>query len=226
VVAGLSGVSKVYSGGAEDIHALCGIDLAFEVGELVAVLGPSGSGKTTLLHILGLLDRPTSGNLVFLGEDAMSMKERRKALLRSREIGFVFQSFHLLPRLSARANVMLPLLYAGYKRREAHDQALRALDLVGLSRRAEHLPAELSGGESQRTAIARAMVSGPSLVLADEPTGNLDKKTGGAILDLFSDLNRSKGTTMIIVSHDPDVAARCGRRVSIDDGRITSDERS
>ncbi|MFO8058544.1 MAG: ABC transporter ATP-binding protein [bacterium] len=221
----LAGVQKVYSEGRAQVVALAGIDLLIGKGELVAVLGPSGSGKSTLLHLVGLLDRPTSGEVIFLGKNAASMSGRERAALRGQSIGFVFQSFHLLPRYSARLNVMLPLLYAGWKRRDASGRAKEALHLVGLSERSEHLPAQLSGGEAQRVGIARAMAVEPALVLADEPTGNLDRKTGGVILDLFSDLNRQKKTTMVIVSHDPQVSGRCHRRIDIEDGGIISDER-
>ncbi len=220
----LSGVSKVYSEGPDPVYALSSIDLEFRAGELTAVLGPSGSGKSTLLHLMGLLDRATSGEIVFQGMDVKSMRSAQRAALRSRKIGFVFQSFYLLPLQSALSNVMLPLLYSGFRRKEARVRARQALDLVGLSHREEHLPSQLSGGECQRAAIARAMVAEPALVLADEPTGNLDKNTGRSILDLFSELNRSKGSTMIIVSHDPDVSARCLRRIALEDGRIVSDE--
>jgi putative ABC transport system ATP-binding protein len=218
----LSNVHKHYATGAADVHALRGIDLTIGTGELVAVVGPSGSGKTTLMELLGCLSRPTTGSYRLNGDPVESLSGDALARLRSREIGFVFQAFNLLPRLTLTDNVALPLLYQGVSRRERHARAREALERVGLGHRSEHRPNSISGGERQRTAIARALVGSPSLVLADEPTGNLDTQMGREILDLLFALNAS-GVTVVVVTHDPAVAARTNRRLEIRDGVIEHD---
>ena len=220
----LEGLHKHYSVGRVDVHALRGIDLCIGAGEFVAVMGPSGSGKTTLMEILGCLSRPSSGRYCLGGRDVQQIDPDGLAALRGAEIGFVFQSFNLLPRLSAVENAELPLAYRRVPRAERRRRAERALERVGLGARARHRPNELSGGERQRVAIARALVNEPSLVLADEPTGNLDTATGEEILDLLEGLHRG-GTTLVVVTHDPDIGARAARCVSIRDGRIVADER-
>jgi putative ABC transport system ATP-binding protein len=203
------------------VHALDGVSLQIDEGEMVAIRGPSGSGKTTLMNILGCLDRPTSGSYVLADEDVSRMGDNLLARVRNRKIGFVFQTFNLLPRMNALENVELPLLYAGAI--GAQEKALKALEMVGLKERADHRPNQLSGGQKQRVAIARAIVTDPAIVLADEPTGALDTKTGDDILNLFKALNRD-GRTIIIVTHDLKVASHCPREIYIRDGRITISE--
>jgi putative ABC transport system ATP-binding protein len=208
--------------GRETVEALRGVDLAIERGEYAAITGPSGSGKSTLMNILGCLDRPDEGSYLLNGERVSDMSDRQLARIRNREIGFVFQSFALLPRATAAQNVELPLLYARVPRRDRARRAAEALEQVGLADRARHRPAELSGGQRQRVAIARALVTRPSLLLADEPTGNLDTSTGEDILALFDELHRA-GNTVIVVTHEADVAARAGRTLRVLDGRIVAD---
>jgi len=215
----LEGVHKVYSTGKLEVHALRGVDLVVEPGEFVAVMGPSGSGKTTLLEILGCLSRPTRGGYWLAGSPADAIDSDGLARLRCSEIGFVFQSFNLLPRLTALENVELPLVYRGVGRRERVERASAALEHVGLGGRLRHLPSELSGGERQRVAIARALVNRPSFILADEPTGNLDTRTGAEIMELLSALN-DEGTTVVLVTHDLGIGARARRRLHIRDGRV------
>lgn len=215
-------ITKVYSLGKRELQVLRGIDLSVGQGELVAIMGPSGSGKTTLLNILGCLDRPTSGSYHLEGKEVSSLSSRELAAIRARKVGFVFQTFNLLPRLSALANVELGLKYAGGEDREL---ALEALRRVGLAERADHRPTELSGGEQQRVAIARALVKKPPVVLADEPTGNLDSKSGEEILSLLTELHKEQGITLLMITHDPDVAQRCQRIVRLRDGLIVSDEK-
>lgn len=215
-------ITKVYSLGKRELQVLRGIDLSLGQGELVAIMGPSGSGKTTLLNILGCLDRPTSGSYHLEGKEVSSLSSRELAAIRARKIGFVFQTFNLLPRLSALANVELGLKYAGGEDREL---ALEALRRVGLAERADHRPTELSGGEQQRVAIARALVKKPPVILADEPTGNLDSKSGEEILSLLTELHKEQGITLLMITHDPDVAQRCQRIVRLRDGLIVSDEK-
>ena len=208
---------KTYQLGDTTVRALDGVDIAIEEGEMVAITGPSGSGKSTLMHILGCLDRCDSGAYLLDGDDVATLSKNRLAGIRNRRIGFVFQTFNLLPRMTSLENVELPLLYAG--EREAKDRATEALRIVGLPDRAAHEPAQLSGGERQRVAVARAIVTNPAILLADEPTGNLDTKTGEEILALFEELN-AQGRTIVIVTHDPDVARHCQRQIRMRDGRI------
>ncbi|MEM4382024.1 MAG: ABC transporter ATP-binding protein [Candidatus Caldarchaeum sp.] len=219
----LEGVEKVYRLGSVAVPALRGISLEISAGEFVAIMGPSGSGKSTLLHILGGLDRPTAGVLKFEGQDLLTMSDNKLAQLRNRKIGFVFQQFYLLPRADALRNVALPLLYTGISRRERQRRAQVALERVGLGNRVHHRPDQLSGGERQRVAIARALVNDPAVILADEPTGNLDTQTGQEILALFRHLHE-EGRTIIIVTHEPYVAEQAQRVVHLRDGLIVQDK--
>ncbi|MCC5869853.1 MAG: ABC transporter ATP-binding protein [Gammaproteobacteria bacterium] len=213
---------KRYFAGDTVVDALADASLQIERGEYVAVMGPSGSGKSTLMNVLGFLDRPTTGDYLFDGENTATMNPDQLAALRNRSIGFVFQSFNLLPRQTAAGNVALPLLYSSVPRRERQARALAALQRVGLADRAHHLPSQLSGGQNQRVAIARALVNAPELLLADEPTGALDSVTGAEIMDLFAELNDS-GITVIIVTHDETIARRTKRVIRFLDGRIVAD---
>src|SRR5947207_7126616 len=215
----LESVTKTYDAGENEVHALRGIDVAIAKGEFVAITGPSGSGKSTLMHIVGCLDSPTKGKYWLDGEDVAMLSSRALAKIRNQKIGFIFQTFNLLPRATIWKNVELPLLYAGTPTDERRARALDALKLVGLDKRAKHRPNELSGGQRQRVAIARALVNSPSLVLADEPTGNLDQKTGSEIIRIFEDLSAT-GQTIVLVTHDPAIAARTHRRITIVDGVI------
>ena len=212
---------KTYRLGENQVLALNGIDFQVEEGEIVAIRGSSGSGKSTLMHILGCLDRPDSGIYILAGEDVSKLSSNRLAEIRNRNIGFVFQNFNLLPRLNALENVELPLLYAGAS--EAKDRAKDALKIVGLEARIHHEPAQLSGGERQRAAIARAIVTDPAIILADEPTGNLDTKTGEEIMAIFEQLN-AHGRTIIIVTHESAVANHCRRQIHIRDGKIINQQ--
>ncbi len=208
---------KTYHLGETLVTALAGLDIAIDAGEMVAITGPSGSGKSTLMHILGCLDTPDEGKYVLAGDDVSSLSKDRLAVIRNQKIGFVFQSFNLLPRISALENVELPLLYAGNK--EASAVATQALETVGLSDRMAHEPNQLSGGQRQRVAVARAIVTNPAIILADEPIGNLDTKTGDEILSLFQELN-ANGRTIILVTHDSHVSSYCGRQIHIRDGKV------
>jgi putative ABC transport system ATP-binding protein len=220
----LRDLQKVYDMGAEKVNALAGVDLDLERGEYVAIMGPSGSGKSTLMNLLGCLDTPTSGTYHLAGTAVESLNDVELAAIRNREIGFVFQTFNLLARTSALENVELPLVYAGVPRRERREKAKSALERVGLGDRARHQPSELSGGQRQRVAIARALVNSPSILLADEPTGNLDSATSEEIMKLFDELSR-QGNTVILVTHEAEVAEHARRRVALRDGRVVADER-
>ncbi len=218
-------VTKIYKMGTTEVHALRGVDLQVVAGEFISIIGPSGSGKSTMMNIIGCLDTPTGGSYQLDGTQVSSMKDDALAEIRNRKIGFVFQTFNLLPRQSAADNVALPLLYAGVSRRERRERSLGALERVELADRAQHRPAELSGGERQRVAIARALVNRPSILLADEPTGNLDQKVGKEITDIFESLNQDAGVTIVLVTHDDKVAGLARRKVKIIDGAIVSDQK-
>ncbi|HEX6936623.1 MAG TPA: ABC transporter ATP-binding protein [Actinomycetes bacterium] len=218
-------VRRSYQLDGVSVDALRGVSLRIEPGEYVAVIGPSGSGKSTLMHLLGCLDRPTSGSLRVGGRDVSTMSDAELAELRNRTIGFVFQSFQLLGRTSALDNVALPLVYRGLRRAERRDRATAALEAVGLGHRLGHRPGQLSGGEQQRVAIARALVGEPSLLLADEPTGNLDTRSGAEVLSILAGLNAERGVAVVVVTHEAEVAAQARRRIGVRDGLVESDER-
>jgi putative ABC transport system ATP-binding protein len=217
-------VTKVYGSGAVAVEALRSVTFAVRKGEFVAIMGPSGSGKTTMLGILGCLDRPTSGSYRLVGEDVTTLSETRRARIRGRRIGFVFQAYNLIPRSTAYKNVELPLLYAGAAARERRRRVLDALEAVGLTERARHLPTQLSGGEQQRVAIARALVGEPSVLLADEPTGNLDSASATEVLAILDQANQ-RGATIVLVTHADRVAERASRVVRFADGRVVADDR-
>jgi putative ABC transport system ATP-binding protein len=221
----VEGLRREYRMGGETVAALAGIDLAIDRNEYVAIMGPSGSGKSTLMNILGCLDTPTAGTYWLNGQLVSKMTDLELARVRNKEIGFVFQTFNLLARATALKNVELPLVYAGVKAKERHERAIEALTRVGLAERVDHKPNELSGGQRQRVAVARALVTRPSMLLADEPTGNLDSKTGEEVLRMFEQLHEG-GQTIVVVTHDPDVANHAQRKIVLRDGHIASDERA
>lgn len=219
----LSGIARTFSVGGVPVRALRGADLRISGGEYVSIMGPSGSGKSTLLNILGCLDRPTEGSYVLDGEETSRLSDVQLSRIRRHKIGFVFQFFHLIPRLTAAENVELPMVFAGIDRAERRARAGRALDAMGLSARVDHRPDQLSGGERQRVAMARAVVMEPAILLADEPTGNLDSASGGEIVQLIEAMNAT-GLTLIVVTHDPAIGGRARRRIRLADGEIASDE--
>jgi putative ABC transport system ATP-binding protein len=218
----IDNLRRTYGMGESVVQALDGVSLTVRTGEFVAIMGPSGSGKSTMMNIVGLLDEPDEGTYNLDGDDVSYLRGRELTMIRNRKIGFVFQSFNLRPTMSALANVELPMAYAGVSRKERRERAELALEMVGLSGRAKHHPHQLSGGQQQRVAVARSLVNAPALILADEPTGNLDSKSTNDVLDVFSEINRS-GRTVVLITHEDDVAARANRVVEMRDGRITSD---
>jgi len=218
----IEGITKVYQMGEESVHALRGVSLTVGQGEFVAIMGSSGSGKSTCMHILGCLDRPTSGQYALDGVAVENMGKNELAEIRNKKLGFVFQGFNLLSRTSALDNVELPLVYGGIAPKDRHQRAMEALEMVGLGERAGHLSNQLSGGQQQRVAIARALAGNPALILADEPTGNLDSHMSEEIMDIFKNLN-SQGKTIIMVTHEPDIAAHASRRITFKDGLIIDD---
>lgn len=215
-------ITKVYEMGQEQVHALSGVTLGVARGEYVAIMGPSGSGKSTLMNLIGCLDTPTSGSYVLNGREVATMTDDELAAIRNQEIGFVFQTFNLLPRTNALQQVELPLVYSGLPRRERRERAVQALEAVGLADRMSHQPNELSGGQRQRVAVARALINNPSILLADEPTGNLDSQTGGEIMSLFEQLN-ARGNTIVLVTHEEDIASHARRIVRLRDGKVRED---
>ncbi|MBP9952641.1 MAG: ABC transporter ATP-binding protein [Cypionkella sp.] len=222
----LRGIGRIYGAGAARVVALDAVDMDVQRGEFVAIMGPSGSGKSTAMNIIGCLDTPSSGSYRFGGAEVGGLSRDQRALLRRNYLGFVFQGYNLLPRVSAEENVELPLIYQGVAREERRARAMAALDKVGLSGRGHHDPSELSGGQQQRVAIARAIVTRPAVILADEPTGNLDTARSREIMDLLEGLNRDEGITILMVTHEPDMAAYAHRLVQFVDGRIASDGRA
>ena len=219
----LENVTKIYKMGSEEIKALDDLSLEIRDGEILVVMGPSGSGKSTFLHLVGCLDRPTSRKILIDGKDISNLRERELARIRNRTIGFVFQQFNLLPRLTALENVELPMIYAGIPKRKRVERAKKLLEMVGLSDRMKHRPSQLSGGQQQRVAIARALANDPKIILADEPTGNLDTKSGEVVINILRDLNR-KGLTIVIVTHDPDITIIAHRVIHLKDGKIIKEE--
>ena len=217
----LENVVKTYSMGESEVHALRGISFEIEQGEFLSIMGPSGSGKSTCMNMIGCLDRPTSGIVEINGNETAKMTEKELAVLRNQTVGFVFQQYHLIPSMNVLENVMLPLKYQKVEKSERVERAKKALEAVGLGDRLKHRPHELSGGQKQRVAIARAMITDPKILLADEPTGALDSSTGKQVMELFKTINREKGTTVIIVTHDPGIGASTQRCIKILDGQVT-----
>jgi len=222
----LQGIVKDYPLGQTIVHALRGLDLSIEKGEIVAIMGPSGSGKSTLMHVLGALDTPTEGTASLEGHNLEELREDELVTLRGRKVGFVFQTFNLIQSLTAQQNVELPMIFLGVRKSARAERARALLEKVGLGERLEHRPNELSGGERQRVAIARALANDPEIILADEPTGNLDSETGAAILDLLKKLSLDEGKTMILITHDPDAAAIASRIIRLRDGRVVQEVRN
>ena len=216
-------VTKVYDMGEMEVHALRGVSLTIDEGECLTIMGPSGSGKSTMMNVLGCLDSPTEGSYYLNGQDVSGLSDDQLAYIRNKEIGFVFQQFNLLPRTTALRQVELPLMYAGLSGRERHGRVRAALEIVGLGDRMGHKPDELSGGQQQRVAIARALVTQPSIIMADEPTGNLDTKSGEEILRIFKQLNNERGITIVFVTHDPEIAEYGSRTIHLRDGLIEKD---
>ena len=221
VVVRLDNVVKIYSMGESEVHALRGISFEIAQGEFISIMGPSGSGKSTCMNMIGCLDRPTSGIVEINGKETAKMTEKELAVLRNQTVGFVFQQYHLIPSMNVLENVMLPLKYQKVEKSERVERAKKALEAVGLGDRLKHRPHELSGGQKQRVAIARAMITEPKILLADEPTGALDSSTGKQVMELFKTINREKGTTVIIVTHDPGIGASTQRCIKILDGQVT-----
>jgi putative ABC transport system ATP-binding protein len=219
-----SGLSKIYISGDVEVHALRDVSLSIEAGEFIAVMGASGSGKSTFMNMIGCLDRPTSGTYRLDGVDTSGLSNNELSEIRNRKLGFIFQGFNLLPRATVIENVELPMLYAGINARKRHELALAALKSVGLEQKALNSPGQLSGGQQQRVAIARALVNNAPIILADEPTGNLDTKTSYEIMDLFTRLNRELGVTLIVVTHEPDIASFARRIIRFTDGAVVADE--
>jgi putative ABC transport system ATP-binding protein len=219
----LENIHKTYTMGDVQVHALRGASLTIDAGEFVAIMGASGSGKSTTMNIIGCLDRPTKGTYILDGQDVSAMSKDERADIRSRKIGFVFQGFNLLSRTSALENVELPMLYAGVPGAQRHERAMQSLAAVGLAGREQNHPNQLSGGQQQRVAVARALVNDPALILADEPTGNLDSRTSVEVMEIFQRLNRERGITLVLVTHEPDIAQYAGRIVVFKDGKIRKD---
>ena len=213
-------VRKIYQMGMVEVHALAGVSFTVRRGEVVAIMGPSGAGKSTVMNILGCLDRPSSGEYILDGEQVATLNDDQLADIRNRKVGFVFQSFMLLPRQSALANVELPMRYAGVAAKERRERARQSLEAVGLGDRMHHRPTELSGGQQQRVAVARALVNDPAIIMADEPTGNLDSKSGKEIMELLQNLNRERGTTVILITHDPKISEQAQRIIQLKDGLL------
>ncbi|WP_312198525.1 ABC transporter ATP-binding protein [Anaerospora hongkongensis] len=220
----LTGVTKVYQMGDQQVHALAGVSLQIMAGDFAAIMGPSGSGKSTLMNILGCLDRPSSGSYCLDNQEVAALTDDQLAKTRNKKIGFVFQNFNLLPRMSALQNVALPLVYGNVAKSDRLTRAAAALALVGLGNRLDHKPNELSGGQRQRVAIARALINDPTIIMADEPTGNLDSKSGEEIMDIFNELN-TQGRTVILVTHEPEIADHAKRIILVRDGQIVCDDR-
>jgi putative ABC transport system ATP-binding protein len=224
IVIWIEQLHKVYKMGENEVHALRGVSLAVKYGEIVAIMGPSGSGKSTLMNILGCLDQPTWGQYTLDGEDVSQMSDDALATVRNRGVGFVFQSFNLLPRTTALDNVLLPLVYAGIAPRERRRRAVAMLEAVGLGDRIQHMPSELSGGQQQRVAIARALVNEPAIIMADEPTGNLDSKSGKEVMEILQRLNRERGITVVLVTHDLRIGHHAQRVLHLFDGKLRNEE--